>query len=150
MEKTAKEARLKQEIEGMEEQLMMRSRWGHRMHLMDLGKEDKIRRLPDADGSNVCVTAIESPQELLKRLQDDHTMCVVGPPASGKTLCMAQVACAAMKSVNLFIKSQGILTLLIHVGRGGRRLLHDVLTCDKRFHGFHSSAGDLEHAQCLS
>jgi hypothetical protein len=90
-EKMANEARRKQEIEGREEHIMMRRR---------LGYDDESDELADTIGSG---SVIDKPQALLKRLHDGHNMCVMGPPASGKTLCMAQVACAAVQSVKSFI-----------------------------------------------
>jgi hypothetical protein len=84
--KEQKEAPRKQEIEGREEHLMI---------LRRLGYDDSALDSAQDMGS---VTPIESPQALLKRLQEGNTMCVMGPPTSGKTLCMAQVACAAAQA----------------------------------------------------
>jgi len=78
-ETRAREARQKHEAEGEEERRMMRRRMGY--DLKDVWAEDK---------GNCSI--IDSAPELLAKLSNGDFMCVIGPPASGKTLTMLQVS----------------------------------------------------------
>jgi len=78
-ETRAREARQKHEAEGEEERRMMRRRMGY--DLKDVGAEDKDK-----------CSIIDSAEELLAKLSKGDFMCVIGPPASGKTLTMLQVS----------------------------------------------------------
>lgn len=72
-----RKAKQKREAEGEEEMKIARRRIGYAL-------EDK------AEEKDKC-EAIESSQELLSKLCKSHFLCVIGPPASIKTLTMFQV-----------------------------------------------------------
>ncbi len=72
--------------EGEEERRMFLRRLGY-----DLSKDTD--ESPQAKKTNMRV--IKSAEMLLHRLIQGHFMCLIGPPASGKTVTMLQVACAA-------------------------------------------------------
>ena len=78
-ETRTREARQKHEAEGEEERRMMRRRMGY--DLKDVGAEDKGK-----------CSIIDSAEELLAKLSKGDFMCVIGPPASGKTVTMFQVS----------------------------------------------------------
>mmetsp|Transcript_54977 Transcript_54977/g.89108 ORF Transcript_54977/g.89108 Transcript_54977/m.89108 type:complete len:393 (-) Transcript_54977:140-1318(-) len=78
-ETRTKKARQKNEGEGEEERKMMRRRIGYDPE--DTGSEGK-------DNCSI----IDSVQELLAKLCKGDFMCVIGPPAFGKTVTMLQVS----------------------------------------------------------
>jgi len=78
-ETSTREARQKHEAEGEEERKMMCSRMGYDVGDFAAEDSDKCR-------------AIDSAEELLAKLSKGDFICVIGPPASGKTLTMFQVS----------------------------------------------------------
>ena len=72
-----REAKQKHEAEGEEERKIIRRRMGYALEDLKADEVDKC-------------AAIESAQELLVMLGKGDFMCVIGPPASGKTLTMFQ------------------------------------------------------------
>jgi len=80
-----RETRMKKEAEGEEERRMFLRRMGY--DVSTIGEEKSEYR------------SIESAQDLLHRLNKGYFMCMIGPPASGKTLTMFQIASTAAAAV---------------------------------------------------
>ena len=92
------EERQKMEAEGHEERCMMLRRMG--LDDGNASSHTSSHMLPEN-------STIESADALLQRIvREGQTMCVIGAPASGKTLCMLQVACAAASKVEAWIEGQ--------------------------------------------
>jgi len=77
-ENRSREAKQKHEAEGEEDKKIMLRRMGYILEDFNLKEIEKC-------------AVIGSAQELLCKLGKGHFMCVIGPPASGKTLTMFQV-----------------------------------------------------------
>ena len=113
-ENRKREAREMHEAEGEEERKIARRRMGYAPE--DIKAED----------AGMIVT-IESAEELLGKLRKGDYMCVIGPPASGKTLTMFQVSktnesnmiwnivikCRARQSVAAFLNSEKFSALFM-------------------------------------
>jgi predicted ATP-dependent serine protease len=87
------EARARNNAEGEEERRILRGRMG-----CGVGKDAST----SADAKHGSSQRIGNAQELLSMVVKGRFICLIGPPASGKTVTMLQVACAACTVMQVY------------------------------------------------